>query len=71
MDTKNDPKPKRGGVRKNAGRKSTIDGEPMEHITATLDDMRMRKLDVLKGEGSRSEAIRKAIDLAYDRYQRT
>lgn len=68
MDDKS--KPKRGGARKGAGRPAKIPGEPMVHITVTVDEATVRKLAVLGGENV-SEGVRRAADVAYDRYLRS
>lgn len=64
------PKSKRGGARKNAGRKPENPGEAMTHKTITLDSMSLRKLLVL-GDGEVSRGVRVAAEIAFDRYQRT
>lgn len=59
----------RGGVRKSAGRKPEVPGEPMVHKTVTLTAITLRKLLVL-GDGNLSKGVRAAAEVAFDRYQR-
>lgn len=59
-----------GGRRKRAGRKSEVPGEKVEKKTVTLHPMTQRKLRVI-GDGNLSRGIRRAADIAYDKYQST
>lgn len=66
-----DNKPhKRGGKRNGAGRPRNNPEEAMTTTAITVDSMTLRKLAVL-GEGNVSEGVRRAADVAYDRYQST
>lgn len=55
---------------KKRGRKPLNPGEPMARQIVTLDALSLRKLKVI-GEGNLSLGVRRAADVAYDRYQRT
>lgn len=58
-------------MNKKPGPKSTLPpGEHAERLTITVDQMTLRKLDVLV-PGNRSAAVRLAAAVAYERYQRT
>ena len=56
------------------GPKTEVPGEIMQKKVLLLDPMRIRKLIALANAttgGNQSLAVRRAIDLAYDRYQRS
>ena len=55
--------------RSNAGRKTELNGEPVERHQVMLDEMTVRKLRVL-GEGNVSKGVRQATLVAYEQYQR-
>lgn len=59
-----------GGRRARAGRKTEVLGEKMEKTTVLLNPMAKRKLMVL-GEGNLSKGIRRAAEVAFDRYQQS
>jgi hypothetical protein len=63
-------KTKRGGARRGAGKPRLNPDAAMEHKTITLSQEAIRKLLVLGG-GNLSEGVRKAADVAYDRYIRS
>lgn len=63
-------KSKRGGSRKGAGRPAKTPGEPMKHKTISINAGDLRKLLVI-GDGNLSEGVRKAAEVAYDRYLRS
>lgn len=63
-------KPRRGGPRRNAGRKTELKGQPTKRVQLTLDERTITLLKVL-GDGNMSKGARHAADVAYDRYQRT
>jgi hypothetical protein len=70
-DTTSTPEPsRRGGKRKGAGRKPLHADGAMEHTSITVDDLTLRKLLVL-GEDNISEGVRRAVAVAYDRFQRS
>ena len=56
--------------RNKPGPKPQIGGEPMKRTEVTIDDKTRRLLLVLGG-GNLSLGVRKAADVAYDRYQRS
>ena len=64
------PKPKHGGARRNAGRKSELPSETLFRCQVMLDEMTLRRLRVLGG-GNVSRAIRDAARVAFDKYQST
>ncbi len=55
-------------MRMKKGPKTQTDGAPVGRVAVTLDEMSQRKLRVL-GEGNMSLGIRRAADVAYQRYQ--
>lgn len=59
---------KRGGARRNAGRKTEKLGQPMSAVTLSLDEMTLRRLKVV-GAGNVSKGVRLAAELAFARYQ--
>lgn len=61
------PSTKRGGARLNAGRKSEIN-EPLVKLAVTVHALALRQLRVL-GDGNLSLGVRRAAEVAYDRYQ--
>lgn len=61
------PSTKRGGARRNAGRKTEVN-EPMLSVNLTITDLALRQLKVL-GDGNASLGARRAAEVAYDRYQ--
>lgn len=63
-------KSKRGGKRAGAGKPRMDPAAPMAHKTISLDEGALRKLLVL-GNGNLSEGVRKAAEVAYDRYLRS
>jgi hypothetical protein len=62
--------PRRGGPRRNAGRKTELNGQPTKRVQLTLDERTVELLKVL-GDGNMSRGARVAADVAYDRYQRS
>lgn len=54
--------------RRKPGRKPIVHGQPMKRRLVHLNDMEDRMARVL-GDGNLSAGIRKAIRVAYDRYQ--
>lgn len=54
---------------KKRGRKPINPGQPMERKVVTLDEMTTRKLKVL-GNGNISAGVRRAVEVAFDRYQK-
>lgn len=62
-------KPRHGGPRRNAGRKTEMVGRPTRAKTVSLDELTERRLKVVGG-GNLSRGIRIAAEIAYDKYQR-
>lgn len=54
---------------KKRGRKPLTPGEPMKRKVVTMDEMTLRKLRVL-GDGNISQGVRRAAEVAFDRYQK-
>lgn len=61
------PSTKRGGARRNAGRKTEVN-EPLTKVAVTVHALALRQLRVL-GDGNLSLGVRRAAEVAYDRYQ--
>lgn len=68
MSTDEDTTKARGGIRRNAGRKTEDHAERVEKHTVTLYPMTARKLKVIGG-GNMSRGIRIAANVAFDKYQ--
>lgn len=59
----------RKAIRRKPGPRNELGGEPVRRYQVMLDERTIKLLDVL-GNGNRSYGIRRAVDAAYDLYQR-